>query len=409
MRWEELTGDRFAAAVEECEGVCLIALSVVERHGHHLPLGTDMYEGRGILERVAAQEKVILFPDYIFTQIPEARHLAGTISIDGDLMIQLLDNVCREIARNGLPQAATQDAGEGAEDKGKPPAASRRANGKDAPAARTAPRRSEAFVGIDDATMKQLVRDAVEAGRVEIHLQPIVSLPQRKVRYYEALARLRTDAGDLMQPDDFLPFARMQDLMPAIDFTVLVRAVQVVRRLTAKNREVGVFLNVSLSTLQDERFANRYVEFAEHNKALASAIIFEFSQREYATVGPLEQVGFDQLAELGFRFSVDAVERLSLDGRTMSERRVRFVKVDAELLLQANGGMASDIHPADLSDLLARYGIDLIATRIERESEVVDLIDYDVRFAQGNLFSPPRPVKADILQDGPAASLEAAQ
>ena len=314
-----------------------------------------------------------------------------------------------EIARNGLPQAATQDAGEGAEDKGKPPAASRRANGKDAPAARTAPRRSEAFVGIDDATMKQLVRDAVEAGRVEIHLQPIVSLPQRNVRYYEALARLRTDAGDLMQPDDFLPFARMQDLMPAIDFTVLVRAVQVVRRLTAKNREVGVFLNVSLSTLQDERFANRYVEFAEHNKALASAIIFEFSQREYATVGPLEQVGFDQLAELGFRFSVDAVERLSLDGRTMSERRVRFVKVDAELLLQANGGMASDIHPADLSDLLARYGIDLIATRIERESEVVDLIDYDVRFAQGNLFSPPRPVKADILQDGPAASLEAAQ
>ncbi|MCB0089297.1 MAG: creatininase family protein [Caldilineaceae bacterium] len=102
MRWEELTGDQFVAAVDECEGVCLIALSVVERHGHHLPMGTDMYEGRGILERVAAQEKVILFPDYIFTQIPEARHLAGTISIDGDLMIQLLDNVCREIARNGL-------------------------------------------------------------------------------------------------------------------------------------------------------------------------------------------------------------------------------------------------------------------------------------------------------------------
>lgn len=110
MRWEELTGDRFAEAVQECEGVCLIALSVVERHGHHLPLGTDMVEGRGILERVAAQEPVILFPDYIFTQIPEARHLAGTISIDGDLMIQLLDNVCREIARNGLKKIVLVNA-----------------------------------------------------------------------------------------------------------------------------------------------------------------------------------------------------------------------------------------------------------------------------------------------------------
>ena len=102
MRWEELTSDRFAEAVRECEGVCLIPLSVIERHGHHLPLGTDMYEGRGMISRAAKLEPVIEFPDYIFTQILEARHLAGTISIDGDLMVKLLDNVCREIARNGL-------------------------------------------------------------------------------------------------------------------------------------------------------------------------------------------------------------------------------------------------------------------------------------------------------------------
>lgn len=101
MRWEELTGNRFAEAVDECEGVCAIALSVVERHGRHLPMGTDMYLGRETLRRAAAVEPVIEFPDYIFTQIPEARHRVGTISIDGDLMVKLLDNVCREIARNG--------------------------------------------------------------------------------------------------------------------------------------------------------------------------------------------------------------------------------------------------------------------------------------------------------------------
>lgn len=102
MRWEELTGDRFAEAVKECEGVCVVALSVVERHGHHLPLGTDTYIGRDAMTRAAAEEPMILFPDYIFTQIPEVRHRVGTISIDGDLMVRLLDNVCREIARNGL-------------------------------------------------------------------------------------------------------------------------------------------------------------------------------------------------------------------------------------------------------------------------------------------------------------------
>jgi creatinine amidohydrolase len=102
VRWEELTSDRFAEAVEEVEGVCLVPLSVVERHGHHLPMGTDTYIGRAVLDRAAALEPAIVFPDYVFTQIPEARHLAGTIAIDGELMVRLLDNVCREIARNGL-------------------------------------------------------------------------------------------------------------------------------------------------------------------------------------------------------------------------------------------------------------------------------------------------------------------
>src|SRR5207249_1863658 len=88
MRWEGLTSDRFAEAVKECEGVALVILSVVERHGHHLPLGTDTYIGREVARRATEIEPAIVFPDYIFTQIPEARHLAGTIAIDGDLMVR---------------------------------------------------------------------------------------------------------------------------------------------------------------------------------------------------------------------------------------------------------------------------------------------------------------------------------
>jgi creatinine amidohydrolase len=110
MRWEDLTGDDFAAAVDQCQGVCLVALSVIERHGHHLPTGTDMFTGRAMLDRAAALEPAIVFPDYYFTQIPEARHHPGTISIDGDLMVRLLDNVCREIARNGLKKVVLVSA-----------------------------------------------------------------------------------------------------------------------------------------------------------------------------------------------------------------------------------------------------------------------------------------------------------
>ena len=69
MRWEELTGDLFPQAVTQAQGVCLLPLSCIERHGHHLPLGTDMFIGRELCNRAAALEPAVVFPDFIFTQI----------------------------------------------------------------------------------------------------------------------------------------------------------------------------------------------------------------------------------------------------------------------------------------------------------------------------------------------------
>ena len=102
MHWEELTGDLFPQAVKQAEGVCLLPLSCIERHGHHLPLGTDMYIGHELCQRAAQIEPVIIYPDFIYTQILEARHMPGCIGIQPELIIRLWENVCSEIARNGL-------------------------------------------------------------------------------------------------------------------------------------------------------------------------------------------------------------------------------------------------------------------------------------------------------------------
>jgi len=260
-----------------------------------------------------------------------------------------------------------------------------------------------AFSGLDQDGIVTAIRSAIEGGKIDLYLQPIVTLPQRKVRYYEALSRLKADNGDLVAASDFLKFAEAGGLMPKLDNLSVLRCVQVVRRLLLKNRDIGLFCNLSSATLTDSGFP-RFLEFAEANRAIAPALVFEFTQGAVRAMGPIEHESLAALAERGYRFSMDNLTDLRVEPRELNERGFRFIKAPAALLLNRVGAASTDIHPADLSDLVGRFGIDLIAERIEAEGAVVDLLDYDVRFGQGFLFSPPRPVRAEALQGADAAN-----
>ena len=254
------------------------------------------------------------------------------------------------------------------------------------------------FKDMDQAAIIQMIREAVDNNRIDLFLQPIVTLPQRKVRYYEAVARLRAADGEQLMAADFLPYAEAGGLMPKIDNMMLFRCVQVVRRLLAKNREIGLFCNVSASTLVDSQTFPQFADFMEANKAIAPALVFEFTQAALRAMGPIENESLAALAQRGYRFSLDNVTDLRIEPRDLNERGFRFVKVQAPLLLNRSGIAISDIHPQDFAGLLSRHGIELVAAKIESESVVVDLLDYDVKFGQGFLFSPPRPVRPEVMQ-----------
>jgi cyclic-di-GMP phosphodiesterase, flagellum assembly factor TipF len=254
------------------------------------------------------------------------------------------------------------------------------------------------FRGLSRESIADLISKAIDANRVDLYLQPIVTLPQRKVRYYEALSRLRTENGEVVPAIDFIDIAESIGLMPKLDNLAVFRCVQVTRRLLLKSRDVGVFCNLSAATLTDGLMFRQFLDFMDANRALAASLMFEFTQAAYRSFGPIEHESLAALAERGFRFSMDHVTDLHMEPNELANGSFRFLKVPARLLLNKAASTHTDIDPEDLADLLARSGIDLIAERIETETTVVDLLDYDVRFGQGFLFSPPRPVRAEALQ-----------
>jgi creatinine amidohydrolase len=101
VHWEELTAEDFTKGLEQSGGVCLLPFGILEKHGPHLPLGTDLINVRYVSEHAAGQEYAIAFPAYYFGQIFEARHEPGTIAYSAKLQLELLQETTDEMARNG--------------------------------------------------------------------------------------------------------------------------------------------------------------------------------------------------------------------------------------------------------------------------------------------------------------------
>ena len=263
------------------------------------------------------------------------------------------------------------------------------------------------------AALLEIVRDALAGNRVDLYLQPVVSLPQRRTTFYESFSRLRDVGGRVLMPAEYLSVAEPEGLVTAIDNLLLFRCVQIVRRLAKQDRRVGIFCNVSPASLADEAFFPQFLEFLADNRDLAGALIFELGQAAFEARGSIEARNMAKLADLGFRFSLDKVQTLDLDFVDLQRADVKFLKVSADLLLEqlldVEGQPAlremKDIHAADFAALTRRYGLEVIAEKVETERQVVDVLDLEIGFGQGHLFGEPRAIKEQVLAetDPPAA------
>ena len=357
-------------------------------------------EGRVVSANSAGADRIQSVVNEIGELGGLVRQLAASVAGHEDMLTSIQANVEAAPSPAAAPPLAVE-----ADKPVVPPPAAEEKRAAPPPPASTPAAAAETMPSRSNGQTLAAVRGAVEENRLDIYLQPLVTLPQRKVRYYEAVTRLRDDKDQLIAAEDFIGVAEAAGLIGRIDHMVMLRCVQVLRRLMVRNKEVGVFCNVAASTLSNTAMFSQCLDFLDANRALAPSFVLEFKQATFRNLGPTETEHLASLAQRGYRFSIDHVSDLRFEPRELADRGVRFIKVPASLLLDPKQA-ASDIHPSDLSDLLGRFGIDLIAEKIEGERAVVDLLDYDVRFGQGFLFAPPRPLRPEgaPAQNGSAPS-----
>jgi cyclic-di-GMP phosphodiesterase TipF (flagellum assembly factor) len=185
------------------------------------------------------------------------------------------------------------------------------------------------------------------------------------------------------------------------------RCVQIVRKLMKQDRRVGIFCNISPTALADEQFFPQFLDFMRENRDLAGSVIFEIPQSSYETRTSIEARAMSKLVDLGFRFSIDKVTTTEIDLADLERSGVRYVKIAAKTLteqlvrqgLRPKSAITREIAASDVAAVFARYGVDIIAERIESEDLVLETLDLDIPYGQGHLFGQPRAIKESLMEE----------
>jgi cyclic-di-GMP phosphodiesterase TipF (flagellum assembly factor) len=208
------------------------------------------------------------------------------------------------------------------------------------------------------------------------------------------LARPRDALGKQYAAAECLEALDAAGLRAEFDALMLLRSVQLVRKLEHRARDAGFFLNLTPAMLARlETFTPLY-DFLEREGERAGNIVLEFA---YDGISQLDRGGMyrlSRLAALGYALSVDGVDRLDLDFAGLAKAGVRFAKFDAQLLLDPAAMARSPIDPADLREACTRHGITPVLAKVESEADLVQLADLDFPLGQGMLFGVPKLAKA---------------
>ena len=243
---------------------------------------------------------------------------------------------------------------------------------------------------IDEKRALSILREGLRLDRVDVYLQPVVSLPQRKTRYYECFTRIRDDQGTVILPDQYIQLARREGLVTAIDNMQLFRCVQLIRRTQKRKFNTLFFCNISHDSLADEEFFDDFIDFVAENDDLSSMLVFEFRQEDIQDAENVLLRKLGRLADLGFRFSLDGVTHFNMNYTALAKAQFRFLRLDASLLLDQLSQGSSEVDIRDLKRRLDPDGIDLIVQKIEREEDLREILDFNIDFGQGYLFGEPR-------------------
>ncbi len=239
---------------------------------------------------------------------------------------------------------------------------------------------------------------ALKKNGIELFLQPVMELPGRSIRYFEAFVRLRI-GDNLFSSKQFLPVAKNSGQVAQIDLLSLELTFKVVRGLQRQDNEYPVFWNIASQTLGNAKIFNEILEQLRANQPLNHQLICEISHNTFRKLNTLQRDNLACVRDLGYKLSLDGISSDGFEGKSIDaiveSRQFSVLKVPAIELMRIGDGDISNF-AAHIVPFATKNSITVIASDLENEAQSVAMIDADIYLAQGDVLMPAKALKKEF-------------
>ena len=246
--------------------------------------------------------------------------------------------------------------------------------------------------------------DAIASHKLDVYLEPVVGLTDRKARHFDVSLRLRISEDKRVGAEEYIPLARRAGLLPLVDATRMARAAIVARHMDERGSGGCLFSAISTDSLTSERFLQEFSEACRQSPKLRERLIFSISEAELRHVTVPQWDTIRHLANSGVRFAIQDLTTLDLDLEETRAAGFAFVRVSAQAVIDGLASVDGVLPAADLCQRLSGAGLTLVVCGLESEEQLDNLLAAGVPLGQGPLFGVPRPIRAEALRPAQSAA-----
>jgi cyclic-di-GMP phosphodiesterase, flagellum assembly factor TipF len=263
------------------------------------------------------------------------------------------------------------------------------------------PRREEEDRFPEPVIPVELLRQALGEDRLVCHIQPIITLPQRRPFGYDLVPRLMLEDAELADLPDFMPRRGHPDLVQRIEAAALDEAIVIARRARTAGQPIRLHVPLTRASIGSPPSLEQLLASLDANRAVADSVSFAVSQSEWEQMTPNEKSSLVQVSRRGVAFSLTGATSLRVDFGELEGIGFTSVRVDATRFLRQPEAF-TDFHLSDVPAYVRRFHIELIATGVIDEQQLLTLLEDGVALVQGPHIGGPGPVRADLMVDRPA-------